>query len=127
MAKFRTLLTFLLALVVVVLVAAPVASASRTLHVSASISTHHPKQYTDVSAYLKAKDQHGTPIKGVKCHFVWYYKTTTPSETHYTGASGRATCTRYISSATVGYKVIIKIKATWEGQTKTASTWFIPH
>lgn len=121
----RATLVALLA-VVLVLGTASSAFAARTLHVSASISNHHPNQYTTVTAHCKAKDQNGKAIKGVKCVFTWHYKTVSHSITRYTNSAGRATNARYISGATVGFKVWIRIRCTWKGQVKKCSTWFIP-
>jgi hypothetical protein len=101
-------------------------ASGRVLHCTASISNHYPKQYTDVTAKIKAKDQNGKAITGVKCVFTWHYKTTTPVVTRYTNSNGVATCTRAISRATKGYKVVINIKCSWSGQVVNRSTWFIP-
>jgi hypothetical protein len=92
----------------------------------ASISDTSPAQYSDVSAYATAKDQLGHAIAGVKVTFTWHYKTTTPSETHATGSSGMATCTRDISRASKKYRVVITMTATFGGVTKTTSTGFTP-
>lgn len=122
-AAAAVLLASLLALVLAV---GTTASAGRTLKVSASISNHHPKQYTKVTVYCKAKDQNGKPISGVKCTFTWHYKTTTPVTHATTNSKGVAHSTRFISRATKGYKVVVSIRATWKGQAKKCSTWFIP-
>ena len=118
------LAVLLVALMLAVL--APAAQATRTLRVSASISNYHPKQYTSVTSYCQAKDQNGKAIKGVKCVFTWHYKTISHAVTGKTNATGTASSTRYISSATIGYKVVISIHCTWSGQSKNCSTWFIP-
>lgn len=94
--------------------------------ISASVSDSSPSQYSDVTAYCKAKDQAGRPLSGVRVTFTWHYKTTTPSESSATSSSGVASCTRYISGATEGYRVIITITASYRGVTKTASTSFTP-
>lgn len=107
-------------------VLAPAAQASRTLRVSASISNHHPRQYTTVTARCRAHDQNGRAIKGVRCVFTWHYKTISHAIVRRTNSRGRCSSTRYISGATIGYKVVIRIHCTWRGQTKNCSTWFIP-
>ena len=122
--KRAALAALLVALMLTVL--APVAQASRTLKVSASISKHYPAQYTDVTAYCHAKDQSGKPIKGVRCVFTWHYKTISHAVSGKTNSKGSASSTRYISAATIGYKVVITIHCTWSGQSKNCSTWFIP-
>lgn len=94
---------------------------------SASVSDSTPAQYSDVTVKCRAKDQAGRSIKGVKCTFVWHYKTTTPKETRSTGSDGIARCTRNISGATAGYRVVVTITATYGGVTKTTSTSFVPH
>ena len=102
-------------------------SNSQTLAgVKASVSDAHPAQYTSVSAHAKCSDASGKGIAGVSVVFTWHYKTTTPSETHVSNASGVATCTRSIARATLGYYVSITIRATYKGITKTASTGFTP-
>ena len=94
---------------------------------AASVSDSSPAQYSYVTAYAKAKDQLGHPLSGVKVVFVWHYKTTTPSEAHYSDSRGVASCERYISGATVGYHVVITMTATYKGVTKTSSTGFTPN
>jgi hypothetical protein len=95
--------------------------------ISASISDSTPAQYSDVTAYCTAKDQTGHRLPGVRVSFAWHYKTTTPSESRTTNANGVAACTRYISGATEGYRVVISITASYKGVVKTASTSFTPH
>ena len=126
MGRFRTAIILLTAAVVLLGVTAGPAQATRLLRVSASISTHYPAQNSYVTPKVKAHDQYGKPIGGVKCVFRWHYKTTTPVVTRYTNSNGVATCTRAISRATKGYKVVINIKCSWSGQVVNRSTWFIP-
>jgi len=127
MGRFRTAIILLTAAVVLLGVTAGPAQATRLLRVSASMSTHYPAQYSYVTPKVKARDQYGKPISGVKCVFTWHYKTTTPVVTKYTGSTGVASCSRNIGRATKGYKVAISIRCTWKGQVKTCSTWFTPH
>jgi hypothetical protein len=126
MGRFRYAIILMTAAVVLLGVTAVPAQATRLLRVSASVSTHYPEQYATVTAKAKARDQYGKAISGAKCVFMWYYKTTTPVVTKYTSSTGIASCPRFISRATVGYKVVIRIRCTWKGQVKSCSTWFIP-
>ncbi len=94
---------------------------------SASVSDSTPAQYTDVTAYGKAKDQLGRPIGGVKVSFTWHYKTVTHTMTAYTNASGVASVTRNISGATAGLRVPITVTANYKGAVRTTTTGFTPH
>lgn len=126
--RSRRVAAFLLvACLLVPLAAAPAAdAAARLARLSASISTHYPKQYSNVTVKARALDASGRPIRGAKIVFTWYYKTTRPSVVKYTNSTGYAYCTRNISRATISYKVIVKVKGTSGGVTKYASVWFIP-
>lgn len=95
--------------------------------VKAWVDESSPDPYTYVTAYAKVKDPYGKVIKGAKVKFTWHYKTSTPSEIHYTDSSGIATCTRYISGATSGYYVRIDVKASSGGTSARTSTGFTPN
>jgi len=86
----------------------------------------HPAQYTNATVYARIKDKNGKPAKSVKVTFTWVYKTVTHKVTARTDKSGVAHSTRYISGATVGRKVIIKVRATVNGRTLNTSTYFVP-
>jgi hypothetical protein len=126
--RSRRVAAFLLVVCLLVpLAAAPVANASaRLAKLSAGISTHYPKQYSNVTVKARALDASGRPIKGAKLTFTWYYKTSRPSETKLTNSTGYASCTRNISRASTTYKVVVKATGSSGGVTKSASTWFVP-
>ena len=94
---------------------------------SAWVSDSTPAQYSDVSAYAKAKDQLGRGISGVKVVFTWHYKTISHSITRSTNANGLATDTRYISGASLGYRVVITVTGSYKGVPRSASTGFTPN
>jgi len=57
----------------------------------------------------------------------WNFKTAKSSCDSVTDTDGRASCTRTISDATVGYTVTIDVAITWQEQTYTDQTGFTPH
>ena len=59
-------------------------------------------------------------------HTTWKFKTATSYCDGVTDIDGEASCTRTISDATVGYTVTIDVAITWQGQTYTDQTYFIP-
>ena len=95
--------------------------------VVAWVSDAYPMQYTEVTAYCRAKNQVGGPLAGVRCTFVWHYKTISHAMTAYTNASGVAACTRYISGATRGYRVVISVTASYLGTVRSTSAGFTPY
>lgn len=99
-----------------------VCSTSGTTQLCASVSNKSPTQYSYVTVYgrllVSGMGQSGKAMKAV-----WHYKTTTPSCSATTNTSGLASCKRYISRATKGYKVNIVV--TING--KSVTTSFTPH
>jgi len=89
--------------------------------ICASVSNRAPAQYTYVTVYgrlrINGVDQVGKIMKTV-----WHYKTSTPSCQGAIPSSGLASCKRYISRATKGYRV--QVVVTINGYTVT--TWFTP-
>jgi hypothetical protein len=66
------------------------------------------------------------PVAGAQMQTTWKFKTTESSCGGVTGTDGWASCTRTISDATVGYTVTIDVAITWQRQTYTDQTDFIP-
>lgn len=126
--RSRRVAAFLLAVCLLVpLAVAPAANAAAKLaKFTASISTHYPKQYSNVTVKARALDAAGRPIKGAKVTFTWNYKTSHPSETRLTNSTGYAISTRNVSRASTTYKVIVKATGSSGGVAKSASTWFTP-
>jgi len=85
-----------------------------------------PAQYTDATVYARFKDKKGKPAKNVKVTFTWVYKTASHKVTARTNKYGVAQSTRWISGATIGRKVVIKVRAKVGGRTLNTSTYFIP-
>lgn len=89
--------------------------------ICASVSNKSPAQNTYVTIYGLLKINNVVQ-KGKLMKAVWHYKTTTPSCQGLTSSSGMASCKRYISRATKGYRV--QVVVTINGYTVT--TWFTP-
>ena len=126
MRTLRLVTLVVLLAILVTIATASWAVATRTLHVRASISTHHPSQYSHVTAYCNAKDQNGKAISGVKCVFTWHHKTVSNKFTAHTGGSGRASSKDFVGRGPRDFRVWITIRCTWKEQVRTCRTWFIP-
>jgi hypothetical protein len=92
---------------------------------TASVSNPAPHQRSDVTVYGQLT-VNGVGVAGLPMSATWYYRTTTSSCAGTTDASGTASCTRNISSATAGYTVRIVVAITYNGQSYSASTSFTP-
>ena len=92
---------------------------------SASVSNANPAQYSDVTVTGRLKCS-GISPQGAKMHTVWHYKSTDSTCDGVADASGEASCTRGISRATVGYKVVIDVAFSLAGKTYSTNTSFTP-
>ncbi len=93
--------------------------------VSASVSNPSPARYTVVTVYGQLIVR-GLPAVGATMTTTWHYKTTTVGCSDTTDNSGQASCSRGIGNATVGYRVVIEVIFTYNGQTYSTSTSFTP-
>jgi hypothetical protein len=86
----------------------------------ASVSEHHPRQYSDVDVYVST-------LKHARVTTSAAYRTTTTN--HYASADGQgnATVEYRISDATPGYKVKVSVTVRKSGRAGYCSTWFTPH
>ena len=86
----------------------------------ASMSNSHPAQYTTTDVKVKtAAHAYVTTIA--------YYKTVNRKYHRHASASGKATIPYYISGATPGYKVTVKVWVSRPGRKGHCSTSFTPH
>jgi hypothetical protein len=92
---------------------------------SAGVSTTTPLRYHNETVFGRITSN-GQGISGVPMTSYWYYKTTTSGCTGTSDATGTASCTREISSATAGYFVRVHVVMTYSGQTYSADTGFTP-
>jgi len=90
------------------------------------VSSAKPVQFTDVTAYAKILDPYGKPIPHAKVVFTWHFENWTRTQTTYTGSTGVASATRYISGARPIFKVVINISASSGGNTVRTATYFTP-
>lgn len=121
------LLLSLALLAAVALSAVPHAEgAARLARCSASVSNHHPKQGSTVTAKARALDASGRPIKGARVVFAWSFKSGRVLVVRVTNSTGFAYSSRNIRSAPTSYKVVVKATASSGGATKSASSWFVP-
>ena len=118
----------LLALAVLLLLGlcATPASALRQLRVTATVASRYPEPNADVTVRVKAVDQKGWTLKGVRCVATWHLRSTTPRSTRRTNRAGVVWLTRYIGDTTSGYRVWVTVRCAWRGQTRRCRTWFVP-
>jgi competence protein ComEC len=85
------------------------------------VSDGSPSQYTTVTVYGRLLINNiGQP--NLTMNTTWHYKTTTSYCSGTTDSSGVASCSRYISGASVGYRVNVDVSIGGY----TATTWFTP-
>src|SRR5262249_50250940 len=79
-------------------------------HATASVSDPTPRDQTTVTAIGKLPDRGGHGVSGATMHATWHYETTTATcDGGPTDASGTASCSRDIGTATPGYRVVIDV------------------
>jgi transketolase N-terminal domain/subunit len=100
--------------------ASAAAPAVTSLPCHASMSNNHPKDYT--KTYVDV-----TTVAYAKVITVAHYKTVDRKHTGTANSKGKASIAYYISGATPGYKVIVKVTVSSGSRTGSCSTWFIPH
>jgi competence protein ComEC len=98
-----------------------VCNTSGSAQICAWVSAAAPAQYASVTVYgrllLSNVAQNGQPMTAV-----WHYKSSTPSCSATTDASGQAACARSIGAATKGFQVNLDVSIAGY----TAATWFVP-
>jgi hypothetical protein len=77
--------------------------------ICAWVSDATPRQYSDVTTFGRLIIN-GSPVSGAQMKTTWNYRTTTSYEDCVTNTNGIGRCTRYISSATVGYTVRVDVE-----------------
>jgi hypothetical protein len=106
-------------LVSVPLQAAP-AEAASPLMCRAHMSDRTPKQYTDVTVFVRSAPN--TNIKTVA-----HYKTTDTTKRGKTNRRGHGSTKYYISGATPGYRVWVDVSLTKGSRHRQCRTSFVPH
>ena len=102
------------------------ASALRQLRVTATVATRYPEPNANVTVRVKAVDQKGRTLKGVRCVATWRLPSTTRRSVRRTNRAGVVRFTRYIGDTSSGYRVWVTVKGAWRGQTRRCKTWFRP-
>lgn len=93
---------------------------------AAWVSDPSPRQRSNVTVYARLTEA-GQPVAGATMVAEWAYRTTTSYCSGNTGADGVASCTRFISMATIGYRVVITVTLTPpDGPTLTTAASFTP-
>lgn len=95
-------------------------AASARLKCRATVSDKTPKQYTDVFVRVKTAPR-------AKAKAVAHYKTTKTTKRDRANRKGKARMKFYISGATPGRKVDVKVTVTKKRRTNTCWTSFKPH
>ncbi|MBM3147576.1 MAG: hypothetical protein FJ000_06735 [Actinobacteria bacterium] len=124
LALFGGLLLILAAMTVATLATAEQAAAVRAL----KISVNRPDSVlsgTRVVARVRAFDQSGKAIKGVRVRFRWTYDGVTRTAVSFTGPRGRTSNGRRFDCGSSFFKVTLKVRATWKDQVRrvTRSFW----
>lgn len=96
------------------------APASKPLACLASMSNNHPRDYTQTDVLVST-------VGYAKVITVAHYKTVNREHTGTANAKGRASIAYYISGATPGYKVVVRVTVTSGRRSGNCSTWFVPH
>lgn len=93
---------------------------------TAWVSDPSPRQRSNVTVYARLTEA-GQPVAGATMVAEWAYRTTTSYCSGITGADGVTSCTRFISMATIGYRVVITVTlAPPGGPTLTTAASFTP-
>jgi beta-lactamase superfamily II metal-dependent hydrolase len=95
------------------------------LSITASPSSTDPCQYTTVTVEAHVARE-TSPVAGTLVNSTWHYKTSTPTESGTTDASGDVSMSRYISGANADYTVVVDVEASSGAERATASTSFTP-
>jgi hypothetical protein len=95
-------------------------AAALAMRCRASVSKHHPSQYSDVYVYVKT-------LKHARVTTSAAYRTTTTNHSAHANRHGDAAVDYYISDATPGYKVKVSVTVRKHGRAGYCSTWFTPH
>ncbi len=97
----------------------PVAASSSGLPCHASMTNYHPRDYTSTGVKVRT-----APYADIET--AAHYKTTTHRKYATAGSTGRWTIWYYISGATPGYKVVVKVHVRKGSEKRTCSMWFTP-
>jgi hypothetical protein len=91
----------------------------------AYVTDSSPRQNTTVGigATLRCG---GTPISGASMSAAWHYRTTTSYCNGTSGGNGVASCSRFISGASIGFFVRIDVCFRYQGQDYCDSIGFTP-
>lgn len=100
-------------------VAPPPPPPPATLFCRAAASPSNPAQYSNVDIIV-------TTLAGAFATATFHYKTTTPTQSATANSAGRADIVRNISSATVGYNVLVGVVVSLNGRSASCSTSFTP-
>jgi hypothetical protein len=95
------------------------------IQLTCGVSNESPYQHQTVSVWSDLKN-HDNGIFGVTMNTTWNYRTVTSYCSGVTNSSGRATCSRNISDATIGYEVLIDVEMTLDDTDYLCVTSFTP-
>ena len=95
------------------------------VEVTALVDNPTPTQNSEVTVFGKIIVD-GRPQGGVRMDTTWRYRTTDSRCSGMTDANGEASCSRRISTLTIGYTVRIEVDFTYEGKVYRTETSFTP-
>ncbi|MFY9888057.1 MAG: hypothetical protein WAK71_07085 [Streptosporangiaceae bacterium] len=96
------------------------AAPAAALACHASMSNNHPADYTTTDVRVRTTAHSYVTT-------VAHYRTVSRKYHRHASAAGKATVPYYISGATPGYRVVVKVYVSKAGRKGTCSTSFTPH
>lgn len=93
--------------------------------ICAWVNNGTPRQSTNVTVFGRLIVD-GQFVSGAGMHTTWNFKNFTATKNCVTATNGTGKCTRAINAAAVGFKVVVEVEITHNGQVYTAETWFVP-
>ncbi len=100
--------------------AAPIASAAKPLSCHASMSNSRPRDYTSTEVLVNT-------ARHARVTTVAHYRTVNTIHHGTANSKGRTGIWYYISGATPGYQVKVRVSVVEGGRKGSCSTSFIPH
>ncbi len=96
------------------------------LNITASVDKPNPPQYSTVHLIVKVMDKNNSPVSFARIEATAHYKAKDTKKIGCTDDYGEATLSFRISRATIGYEVIIDIRAKKGKSVGSTKASFIP-
>lgn len=96
------------------------------LNITASVDKPNPPQYSTIHLIVKVMDKNNSPVSFARIEATAHYQTKDTKKIGSTDDYGEATLSFRISRATIGYEVIIDIRAKKGKSVGSTKASFIP-